>query len=110
MMPSITPAPVDMNPDILVIGGQDLRFLAEKKGGYSEIVSYEDDSFLIAIDTELVVEVDDAESFVKNNVKIDLIKYLPGNFFDYKSRDDENISIRIEPYHGKYRVHLYHSE
>lgn len=31
----------EMNPDILVIGGQDLRFLAEKKGGYTEVVSYE---------------------------------------------------------------------
>lgn len=31
----------DMNPDILVIGGQDLRFLAESKGEYIEVVSYE---------------------------------------------------------------------
>lgn len=31
----------DMNSDILVIGGQDLRFLAEKKGGYTEVISYE---------------------------------------------------------------------
>ena len=31
----------EINPDILVIGGQDLRFLAEKKGGYTEVVSYE---------------------------------------------------------------------
>jgi hypothetical protein len=31
----------EMNPDILVIGGQDLRFLAEIKGGYTEVVSYE---------------------------------------------------------------------
>ena len=31
----------EFNPDILVIGGQDLRFLAEKKGGYTEVVSYE---------------------------------------------------------------------
>ena len=75
-----------------------------------KLVSYKDDSFLVAIDTELVVEVDDAERFLQNNVKFDLIKYLPGNFFDYKSRGDEHISIRIEPYHGKYRVHLYHSE
>lgn len=75
-----------------------------------KLVSYKDDSFLVAIDTELVVEVDDAERFLQNNVKFDLIKYLPGNFFDYKSRGDEHISIRIEPHHGKYRVHLYHSE
>lgn len=31
----------DLNPDILVIGGQDLRFLAEKTGDYIEIISYE---------------------------------------------------------------------
>lgn len=31
----------DMNPNVLVIGGQDLRFLAEKEGGYTEIISYE---------------------------------------------------------------------
>jgi hypothetical protein len=75
-----------------------------------KLVSYKDDSFLVAIDTELVVEVDDAERFLQNNVNFDLIKYLPGNTFDYKSRGDEHISIRIEPYDGKYRVHLYHSE
>lgn len=31
----------EMNPDILVIGGQDLRFLAEKLGVYTEVISYE---------------------------------------------------------------------
>ena len=31
----------DINNDILIIGGQDLRFLAEYKGGYKEILYYD---------------------------------------------------------------------
>ncbi len=34
-----------------------------------KLVSYKDDSFLIAITCELVVEVDDAEKFLQNNIK-----------------------------------------
>lgn len=31
----------EMNKNILLIGGQDLRFLAEKQGGFTEVISYE---------------------------------------------------------------------
>jgi hypothetical protein len=72
-----------------------------------KLVSYQNNNRFFDSDSELVVDVDDAESFVKNNVKSGLIKILPGNFYDYKYRDDENISIRIEPHFGKYRVYLY---
>ena len=46
----------DMSPDVLVIGGQDLRFLAEKVGGYIEVVTYEN------------LPLDKREFFDKNSV------------------------------------------
>jgi hypothetical protein len=75
-----------------------------------KLVSYKDDSFLIAIDTELVVEVDDAESFIRNNIKCGIEKGYPGSGEDYQYSDGKRIYIRIEPYDGKYRVHLKHVE
>ena len=75
-----------------------------------KIVSYEDDSFLIAIDSELVVEVDDAESFMRNNIKCGIEKGYPGSGEDYQYSDGKRIYISIEPYNGKYRVHLKHVE
>jgi len=75
-----------------------------------KLVSYKDDSFLIAIDTELVVEVVDAESFIRNNIKCGIEKGIPGSGDDYQYSDGKRIYIRIEPYDGKYRVHLKHME
>lgn len=75
-----------------------------------KLVSYKDDSFLIAIDAELVVEVDDAEKFLQNNIKCGIEKGIPGSGDDYQYSDGKRIYIRIEPYDGKYRVHLNHME
>ena len=75
-----------------------------------KLVSYKDDSFLIAIDTELVVEVDDAEKFLQNNIKCGIEKGYPGSGDDYQYSDGKRIYISIEPYGEKYRVHLKHIE
>ena len=75
-----------------------------------KIVSYEDDSFLIAITCELVVEVDDAEKFLQNNIKCGIEKGIPGSGDDYQYSDGKRIYISIEPYGEKYRVHLKHIE
>ena len=77
---------------------------------YVKLVSYKDDSFLIAIDTELVVEVDDAESFMRNNIKCGIEKGYPGSGDDHKYSDGKRIYIRIVPIDGKYHVHLCHKE
>lgn len=77
---------------------------------YVKLVSYKDDSFLIAIHTELVVEVDDAESFMRNNIKCGIEKGYPGSGEDYKYSDGKLIYIRIVPFDGKYHVHLSHKE
>lgn len=75
-----------------------------------KLVSYRDESFLIAIDNELTVEVDDAESFMKNNITCDIEEGDPKNGDDYKYSGGRRIYIRIEPLDGKYRVHLEHRE
>ncbi|WP_024855926.1 hypothetical protein [Ruminococcus albus] len=77
---------------------------------FASIASYKDDSFLIAITCELVVEVDDAEKFLQNNIKCGIEKGYPGSGDDYQYSDGKRIYIRIEPYDGKYRVHLKHME
>lgn len=77
---------------------------------FASIASYKDDSFLIAIHTELVVEVDDAESFMRNNIKCGIEKGYPGSGDDHKYSDGKRIYIRIVPIDGKYHVHLSHKE
>ena len=75
-----------------------------------KLVSYCDGSMFIAITTELIVEVDDAESFLQNNIKCDIEKGDPANGDDYKYSGNRRIYISIEPLDGKYRVHLKHRE
>ena len=75
-----------------------------------KLVSYYDGSQFIAIDTELTVEVDDAESFLKNNIKCGIEKGDPAYGDDYKYSGNRRIYIRIEPNEDKYLVHLNHRE
>ncbi len=73
-----------------------------------KLVSYCDRSFLCVIDSELIVEVNDPEEFLKNNITCDIEKADPSSGDDYKYNKYATgiIHIRIEPYEDKYRVHL----
>ena len=75
-----------------------------------KLVSYRDGSMFIAFDTALTVEVDDAESFLYNNITCDIEKGDPAYGDDYKYSGNRRIYIRIEPRGEKYRVHLNHRE
>lgn len=70
-----------------------------------KLVSCRDESFLCVIDCNLIVEVDDAGSFLKNNIKADIEKNCQ---YDYKYSVDTTgtVYVRTEPYEDKFRVHL----
>jgi hypothetical protein len=74
-----------------------------------KLVSYCDGSMFIAITTELIVEVDDAEEFIRRNIKCEVEPFTENNF-DHKYGGNRRIYIKIEPLEDKYRVHLRHME
>ena len=74
-----------------------------------KLVSYYDGSILIAIDTELTVEVSDPDSFMRDNIRQEILPCDSDGYGDYRY-EHSRIYITSEPYGDKYRVHLRHME
>ncbi len=74
-----------------------------------KLVSYYNGSILIAIDTELTVEVGDPDSFMRDNIRQDILPCDSDGYGDYRY-EHSRIYITSEPYGDKYRVHLRHME